>query len=115
MTLTFMVAALGPGVVSEDSGLVGRAADPPYRRTEPPKESEMTKTKTVRVAKSSVVVTIRRLGKPAGTGKQGEVVLVLDPKIFGSAGSNWLHGKSYSDKAAALAAAKAAGATVANA
>jgi hypothetical protein len=67
------------------------------------------------VKKSAAVqVTLRRLGKPAGSAKVGEIVLVINPKLFGSTGSNWLLGKSFPTRDAALAAAKSAGATIAS-
>jgi len=71
------------------------------------------------VKKAAVTVTLRRLARDfksaAGEGKKGTIALVLDPRKFGDSavGVNWLNGRTYADRAAALAAAKAAGATVA--
>ncbi|HYT14410.1 MAG TPA: hypothetical protein VEL12_16605 [Candidatus Nitrosopolaris sp.] len=62
---------------------------------------------------AGVTVTLRTLARDFGAGKKGEVALILNPKLYGSQGKNWLGGRTYKDKSAAIAAAKAAGATIA--
>jgi hypothetical protein len=64
--------------------------------------------------KAAVTVTPRRLARDFGAGKKGHTVLILDPKVFGSAGDNWLNGRSYATRQEAEAAAKAAGAKLAS-
>jgi hypothetical protein len=68
------------------------------------------------VAKSTKVqvVTPRRLARDFAAGKKGEIVLIIDPNIYGSTGDNWLNGRSYGTKELALAAAAKAGAQVAS-
>ncbi len=58
---------------------------------------------------AGVTVTLRTLARDFGAGKKGEVALILNPKLYGSQGKNWLGGRTYKDKSAAIAAAKAAG------
>lgn len=60
-------------------------------------------------------VYMRRLARDFGEGKKGTIALILNPKVFGSTGANWLNGRTYADRAAAMAAAAAAGAIVKNA
>ena len=69
-------------------------------------------TKSKSATNQSVTVTLRRLGKPAGSGKVGEYILVVNPKVFGSTGDNWLGGKSFPSRDAALAAAPRLGGRV---
>jgi hypothetical protein len=66
------------------------------------------------VKKAAVSVTLRRLARDFGPGKKGTVACLLNPKVYGSEGTNWLNGRTYADRDAAIAAAKAAGATVLN-
>lgn len=72
------------------------------------------KTSSKPSAKQPVTVTLRRLGKPAGSGKVGEYILVINPKVFGSTGENWLGGKSFASRELALAAAPKLGGRVAS-
>lgn len=60
----------------------------------------------------SVTVTLRRLARDSGPARKGQVVLVLDPRVFGSKGENWLNHIAYDTREDALAAAKKAKATV---
>lgn len=60
-------------------------------------------------------VYMRRLARDFGNGKKGTFALILNPKVFGSTGENWLGGVTYADRSAAMAAAAAAGRPVANA
>lgn len=59
-------------------------------------------------------VTLRRLARDFGAGKKGTIALIMNPKVFGSDGANWLNGVTYADKTAAMAAAAKAGAKVLN-
>ncbi len=77
----------------------------------------MAKTKTARAKQSAqqlVEVTLRRLAKPAGAGKVGEFVLIVNPKLYGSTGANWLGGKSYPTRDEAAAAAANLGGRIAS-
>ena len=65
-------------------------------------------------AKKPVTVTPRRLARDFGAGKKGQIVLILDPKIFGSTGDNWLNGRSYATREEAEQAAVKAGAKLAS-
>ena len=49
-------------------------------------------------------VTLRRSAGGGGVPK-GHYLLIINPKIFGSTGANWLGGKSFESREAALAAA----------
>lgn len=73
------------------------------------------KSKAV-VEAPKVVVHLRRVGRDVeGTAAvRGTYVLILNPKVFGSAGANWLGGAAgvYATKEAAIAGAGAAGATL---
>lgn len=60
----------------------------------------------------TVTVTIRKLGKDVGRFKKGQVVLVLNPRVFGSKGENWLGQVAYDTREEAIAAAKKMKATV---
>ena len=64
-------------------------------------------------AKQLVEVTLRRLAKPAGSGKVGEYALLLSPKVYGSTGKNWLGGRTFPTKEAAIEAAPKLGGRVA--
>ncbi len=78
-----------------------------------------TATKTVKksaakpAAKSLVEVTLRRLGKPVGDVPAGRYILVINPKIFGSTGDNWLGQKTFATRDEAFAAAPKLGGKVA--
>ncbi len=61
---------------------------------------------------TAVPVFVRRIGKPAGAAKIGEFVLIVNPKVFGSTGQNWLGGKSFATREAALEAAPKLGGRV---
>jgi len=61
-----------------------------------------------------VEVWIRRVGKPAGSAKPGEFLLILYPKQFGSTGDNWLGSKSFSTREAAIEAAGKLGPRIAS-
>jgi hypothetical protein len=67
-------------------------------------------------AKKQAVVTVtpRRLARDFGAGKKGHIVLILDPKVFGSTGDNWLNGRSYATREEAEQAATKAGAKLAS-
>lgn len=56
-------------------------------------------------------VTLRRLARdfPPGAGNKGNTVLILNPKVFGSLGDNWLGGRSYETAGKAVEAAAQAG------
>ncbi len=82
---------------------------PSTRRLATKKSTTVPKTET-----KTTVVTMRRLAQAAGHGKPGEIVLLLNPKVYGSTGDNWLNGRAYPDREAALVAARKAGATVAS-
>lgn len=77
-----------------------------------------TATKTVKksaakpAAKSLVEVTLRRSAGGGGVPK-GHYILIINPKIFGSTGDNWLGGKSFESREAAIAAAPKLGGRVA--
>ena len=66
-------------------------------------------------AKQLVEVTLRRLGKPVGDVPAGRYILVINPKLFGSTGDNWLGGAkaTFESREAALAAAPKLGGRVA--
>jgi hypothetical protein len=66
-------------------------------------------------AKQLVEVTLRRLGKPVGDIPAGRFILVVNPKVFGSSGDNWLGGAkaTFESKNAAIAAAPKLGGRVA--
>ena len=60
------------------------------------------------------IVVVRRLARDFGKAKKGTIALILDANVYGSSdGSNWLNGRTYATKEDALAAAKAAGVSVA--
>jgi hypothetical protein len=56
-------------------------------------------------------VTLRRLARdfPPDAGNKGNTVLILNPKVFGSFGDNWLGGRSFPTPHAAVQAAAEAG------
>jgi hypothetical protein len=66
-------------------------------------------------AKQLVEVTLRRLGKPVGEVPAGRFILVINPKVFGSTGDNWLGGvkATFESRDAALAGAAKLGGRVA--
>ena len=66
-------------------------------------------------AKQLVEVTLRRLGKSVGDVPAGRYILVINPKVFGSTGDNWLGGAkaTFESREAALAAAPKLGGRVA--
>lgn len=76
----------------------------------------MAARKKATVKATGVPVTLRRLARDFGDAKKGTIALILNPKVFGDAGTkvNWLGGVTYPDRAAAIAAAGKAGAKVLN-
>ncbi len=56
-------------------------------------------------------VTLRRLARdfPPGSRNKGNTVLILNPKVFGSLGDNWLGGRSFPTPHEAVEAAAEAG------
>jgi hypothetical protein len=60
---------------------------------------------------STTHVTLRRLARdfPPGAGNKGDTVLILNPKVFGSLGDNWLGRRSYETPDEAMEAAAKAG------
>jgi len=82
--------------------------------TNPPhhKENPMKKSTTVKKA-AAIEVVVRRIGKAAGPAKPGQYVLIINPKVYGSDGKNWLGGRAFDTKELALAAAPKLGGRVA--
>jgi hypothetical protein len=75
-------------------------------------KTAVRKTAATKSAKQLVEVTLRRSAGGGGVPK-GHYVLIINPKTFGSSGANWLGGKSFESKEAALAAAAKLGGRVA--
>jgi hypothetical protein len=71
-----------------------------------------TKKSSKSSAKQLVEVTLRRSAGGGGVPK-GHYILVINPRVFGSTGDNWLGGKSFESKEAAIAAAPKLGGRVA--
>jgi hypothetical protein len=61
-------------------------------------------------------VTLRRLGKPVGSIPAGRYILVLNPKLFGSTGDNWLGGSkaTFESREAAIESAPKLGGRIAS-
>ena len=76
----------------------------------------MAAKKSVKPSATPLVeVVLRRLGKPVGDVPAGRYILVINPKLFGSKGDNWLGGAkaTFESREAALAAAAKLGGRVA--
>lgn len=72
-----------------------------------------TKKSATKPSAKQVDVYLRRIGKAAGSARVGEFVLIINPKTFGSTGDNWLGGRAFASRDAALAAAPKLGGRIA--
>ena len=91
--------------------------EPTAKSTKPASRTAARRSQLQRAEKAPTkkptTVTVRRVGKPAGDAKQGQYVIILDPRVFGSTGKNWLGRRTFDTRELALAAAAKAGAKVA--
>jgi hypothetical protein len=71
------------------------------------------KKSTIVKKTAAVEVHLRRVSKPAGDAKPGQFVLIIDTKIYGSSGKNWLGGRAFDSRDDAIAAAAKLGGRVA--